>query len=108
MRRSIKERFTDRSFMFVLMMTVSVNMFIFVLLYMIDRFLLGHYLEGGIIAAVIMTLFVIPYTLVVKSKKGRRRLTEIMKDDLFLFFFSTTFTFLGLVLLAVYLFERIL
>ncbi len=107
MRRNIRERFNDRSLLFVLMMIIGINMFIFVLLYVIDRFLLGHYLQGGIVTIVIMTLFVIPYSLVVYSRKGRRRLSEIMKDDLFLFFFSTSFTIVGIVLLVVYFFERI-
>lgn len=108
MRRGIKERFKDRSLLFLLMMVIGVNMFIFVLLYVIDRFLLGYPLQGGIITAVILLLFIIPYNLVVHSKKGKRRLTDIMKDDIFLFFFSTAFTFIGIVLLVVYLLERVL
>jgi len=102
MRRSVKERFSDRSFLFVMMMVVSINMSVFVLLFLIDRLLKGYYLVGGIVALVIAALFIIPYNLVVHSREGRRRLSEIMKDDIFLFFFATTFTLLGVVLLVGY------
>lgn len=99
MKKSFKERFSYRSFLFILAMMLSINTFIFVLIYIINQYLLGYYLSATMVLSIVIVLFLIPYY-IASRRLSIKRMDIVLKDDIFLMGFSLSFVTVGLVLMG--------
>ena len=108
MRRSLKERFRDRSLLFITSVIIGLNMFFFVN-GAISYFLLRG--EWFMVVPIIIALFVliiIPYIIAIaRLKFGATRLDDILKDDLFFFSVGYAYTFVGLFIIAFFIITRL-
>ncbi len=100
MRLGLVERYRRRSFIFVMTMIIGINMLIYVLLFTMDRFLMGDYLLALITLAIILFIFSIPYYIVWRRHRTLRRKSVVFLDDLFLAAVSFAFTIVGTVLMS--------
>ena len=106
MKKTLKERFEQRSLLFLVAMMISMNMFIFVLLFLINQFLLGHFESAVPLSLIVIVLFTVPYILTMR-KKSLSKLSDVIKDDLFLLGFSLAFIPVGLIVIFLLLFDII-
>ncbi len=102
MKKTIKERFEQRSLLFLFSMMLSINMFIFVFLFLINQYLLGFFESAVPLTLLVIVLFLIPYLMTMK-KRSYRRLAQVLKDDIFLMGFSLAFIIVGIVVMALIL-----
>jgi|GEM_PF-606030 len=97
--KRFKERFERRSLLFIISMILGLNMFIFVSLFTIDRFLAGHLTFAATVVAMIFFGFIVPYVVLTVKRSGKK-LEEQKKDDIFLLLFSVSFTVIGVIILV--------
>lgn len=100
MRKSPRERFEDHSILYVTSIMIGANMFIFTMLVFIERLLDGAYLAAFAIFSVLLVLIAYPYYQAKKRGHDLKRLSEFIKEDLFLMSFSFSFIAVGSVLIA--------
>ncbi len=100
MKKSLKERFSHRSFLFILAMMLSINTFIFVMIFIINQLLLGFYFSGLLVLGIVIVLFLLPYY-IASRRLPLKKMNEILKDDIFLMGFSLAFVSVGLILMII-------
>lgn len=104
MRRNLKERYSRRSFLFIMVMIIGFNMFLFVNGALSYFFMIGQF---WLITLTVLTLFIlimIPYTYkIMKLKFGATRLDDTLKDDLFFLSFGYAYTTVGLIIIIMYI-----
>ncbi len=104
MRRNLKERYSRRSFLFIMVMIIGFNMFLFVNGALSYFFMIGQF---WLITLTVLTLFIlimIPYTYkIMKLKFGATRLDDTLKDDLFFLSFGYAYTIVGLIIIIMYI-----
>jgi len=104
MRKNPRERFEDHSILYITSLMTGVNMFIFTMLVFIDRLLGGEYLMASIIFSVIFLLILYPYYLAKRRGNDLKKLSNFIKEDLFLMSFSFSFIIVGSILVLVVVF----
>jgi uncharacterized membrane protein YcgQ (UPF0703/DUF1980 family) len=77
---------------------IGANMFIFTTLVFIERLLGGDFLMASIIFLVLLVLIIHPYYQAKRRGHDLKRLSEFIKDDLFLMSFSFSFIIVGSVI----------
>ena len=100
MRKNPRERFEDHSILYVTSIMIGANMFIFTMLVFMERLLDGDFLVASIIFGVLALLIIHPYYQAKRRGHDLKRLSEFIKDDLFLMSFSFSFIAVGSVLIA--------
>ncbi|MFW5913768.1 MAG: hypothetical protein ACOCSM_01770 [Bacillota bacterium] len=106
MRKNVRERFEHHSILYVTSILVAANMFIFVMLVFIDQLLKGELLISGILFIAILFMLSVPYWRYKKEGRKIRRLSDMIREDLFLMSFSFTFILVGSVVLLVLIILR--
>ncbi len=104
MKKSLKERFSYRSFLFILAMMLSINTFIFVIIYILNQFILGHYFSATIVLMMVIILFIIPYY-IASRRLPISRMNVVLKDDIFLMGFSLSFITMGFILMGYLIYQ---
>lgn len=100
MRKNPRERFEHHSILYVTSILVAANMFIFVTLVFFDQLLKGQFLLSAILLATILFTLSIPYWSYKKQGRKIRRLSDMIRDDLFLMSFSLSFITIGTIVLV--------
>ncbi|MFP4078512.1 MAG: hypothetical protein ACOCU5_02470 [Bacillota bacterium] len=106
MRKSVRERFEHHSILYVTSILVATNMFIFVMLIFIDQLLKGELLISGVLFLAILFMLSVPYWRYKRQGRKIRRLSDMIREDLFLMSFSFTFILVGTVVFLVLLVFR--
>ena len=106
MRKNVKERFEHHSILYVTSILIAANMFIFVVLVFFDQLLRGEFLIAGGLFLTILFMLSIPYWRYKKEGRKIRRLSDMIRDDLFLMSFSLSFISVGTVVLFVLILLR--
>ncbi len=99
MKRNLKERFEDRSFLFLMTMIIGLNMFVLTLGSVIYLFLINFILVASILTVIAILLFIGPYLLTYYYKGEIRRLSDTLLDNVFLAGFSISSTVVGISIL---------
>ncbi len=102
MKKTLKERFEQRSLLFLFAMMLSINMFIFVCLFLINQYLLGFFESAIPLTLVMIILFITPYVITIRQR-SYNRLSQVIKDDIFLMGFSLSFITVGIIVMALIL-----
>ncbi len=98
MRKGFKERFSRHSFIFVIMMVVGINMFVFVFLAIVEALLTGYTFPGLALLAFVAATFVLPFRAAKKQMTREKGFRDVIKTDVFLFSFTTSFIIVGILL----------
>ncbi len=107
MKRNLKERFEDRSFLFMMAMIIGLNMFVLTLGSVIYFFLIGYVYLSLILLIVSILLFVIPYAITYKVRGELRRLSDTLLDNVFLAGFTFSSTIVGIIVLIINMFIEV-
>ncbi len=103
MKPSLKERYARRSFLFILVMIIGFNMFLFVNGVLSYFFMIGQFWLISLTALVLFVLIIIPYIYkIMRLKFGATRLDDTLKDDLFFLSFGYAYTLVGIVIIIMF------
>ena len=102
MRKGYKYRFESHSILFLFMMMVGLNMFIFTMLSIINLYLTGSLLHAFILTLIAAALFLGPFWMAKRNQEDARPLSQSLKDDVFLMGFSHASIIVG-IYLAIYI-----
>lgn len=106
MRKSVRDRFEHHSILYVTSILVAANMFIFVILVLMDQLLRGAFATSGAIGAGILLMLGVPYLSYKREGRDIKRLSKMIKEDLFLMSFAFTFIIIGAVVFIIMLVLR--
>ncbi len=101
MKRNLKERFEDRSMLFMITMIIGLNMFVLTLGAVIYFYLIGFTLLALALTGAAAMLFLLPYGMTYYYRGEVKRLSETMLDNVFLAAFSLSSTIVGVAVLII-------
>ncbi len=99
MKKTFRERFEQHSILYVTSVLVAANLFIFVVLFLMERLLRGDFVISGALTLALLIMLSVPYWRYKRQGRKIRRLSDMIRDDLFLMSFSLSFITVGLLVL---------
>ncbi len=99
MRKGYRYRFESHSILFLSMMMIGLNMFIFTVLSIINFYLVGSLTHALVLTGVAALLFFGPFFMARRAHEEPKRMGETLKDDLFMMGFSHASILIGIYLM---------
>jgi len=101
MRRNLKERFNDRSLLFIVSVIIGLNMFFFVNGAIGYFFIIGQWIMIPPIIGALFILIMMPYLIKIFTLKNNATLlSDDQKDQLFFFSLGYAYTGVGLFIIG--------